>query len=58
MFNDEDFGKKPKQIKDLEPMSLDELDDYIAQMKEEIERARREIDKKKLHMATASSIFK
>ena len=39
-------------------MSLDELEAYIGEMKEEIERAELEITRKKSHMNAASSLFK
>ena len=58
MFDDENFGKVPAKPKDLEPMSLDELDDYIVALKDEIVRAESEIERKKKHMAAASSVFK
>lgn len=58
MFNDEDFGKKPPALKNLEPMSLNELSHYIEEMKGEIVRAESEIKRKKAHMDAASSIFK
>jgi uncharacterized small protein (DUF1192 family) len=57
---DEDFdpkAKKPK-LKNLEPLSLDELEDYITALKTEIERAQTEIGRKKAHAAAASSFFK
>lgn len=58
MFDEEEFGKKPAQKKDLEPFSLDELDDYVEQLKEEITRTQEEKKRKKAHMASASSVFK
>ena len=58
MFDDEDVQKKPKSVKDLEPMSLDELAQYIEDLEEEIIRTKAEIERKKTHMDAASSIFK
>lgn len=58
MFDDEDFGKKPAQPKNLEPMSLEELKTYIEDLKEEILRAEDEIIRKKQHLEAASSVFK
>lgn len=59
MFDDElEPQKKVKTLKDLEPMSLDELQFYIKDMKDEILRAEQEIERKKTHMEAASSIFK
>lgn len=49
-------AKKPK--KNLDPLSLDELNDYIQEMKDEIVRAEAEIARKKAHIAAASSFFK
>tara|TARA_B100000686_G_scaffold351584_1_gene450790 strand:+ start:539 stop:715 length:177 start_codon:yes stop_codon:yes gene_type:complete len=50
--------KEIKQKLDLEPMSIEELLNYIAEMKEEISRVESEIDKKKDHRAGVESIFK
>ncbi len=47
--------KKPK---DLEVMSIDALEDYIAEMEAEIERARAEIAAKKDHRSAAEDVFK
>ena len=49
---------RPPQKKNLEVMSLDELDDYIAELKAEIARVEQEISKKRDHMSSADSIFK
>lgn len=59
MFDDENEPrKKPSSFKDLERLSLDELDEYIAELKAEIVRAEEDIKKKKAKMAAASSFFK
>ena len=60
MFDDLDLAPlKPKKVlKNLEPMSLDELGEYINGLKEEIQRAELEIARKKTHMTAASSLFK
>ena len=58
MFDEEEFGKKPVGPKDLEPLSLDELGDYIADLKAEIARSEGEIERKKAHMNAAASVFK
>ncbi|MDY0029010.1 MAG: DUF1192 domain-containing protein [Pseudobdellovibrionaceae bacterium] len=57
---DEDLPKKNKAggIKNLEPMSLDELRVYISDLKLEIDRAELEIARKSAHMNAASSLFK
>lgn len=59
MFDD-DLGpasKKPSP-KNLEPMSIDELENYIMELKAEIVRTEGEIKRKKAHQAAAASIFK
>lgn len=59
MFDDENEPlKKAPAIKNLEPMSIDELQAYIEDMKEEITRTEQEIARKRAHMYAASSIFK
>ena len=58
MFEEEEFGKNTVGPKNLEPCSLDELSDYIEELKIEISRAEAEIDRKKAHMDAASSVFK
>lgn len=58
MFNDDDTSKRKTGPKNLEPMSLDELEKYIAELKEEIVRTEAEITRKKAHAAAAASIFK
>jgi uncharacterized small protein (DUF1192 family) len=49
---------KPVPPKDLEPLSLEELRDYIAAMQAEIARAQAMIDAKSDHRSTAESVFK
>jgi len=59
MFDDENEPRrKAPTVKNLEPMSVDELGRYIADMKAEIIRAQEEIKRKQAHMDAASSIFK
>ena len=59
MFDDDlEPQKRAKPVKNLEPMSFDELAEYIEEMKQEITRAEAEITRKKAHMAAAASIFK
>ncbi len=50
--------KRPAQKKNLDVMSLDELQDYIAALKEEIARAEAEIAKKQDHRSSADAFFK
>ncbi len=49
--------KKPK-LKNLSDMSVDELEGYIAGMKDEIARVEAEIVRKKAHKDAASRFFK
>jgi len=58
MFDEELPGKKPSAPKNLEPMSVDELNAYIADLKGEISRVEAEIAKKQAHKSTADSFFK
>jgi uncharacterized small protein (DUF1192 family) len=59
MFDDENEPvKKTPQIKNLEPLSIDELQNYIQEMKSEIIRTEEEIKRKRAHLDAASSIFK
>jgi uncharacterized small protein (DUF1192 family) len=59
MFED-DLDPKTKKTarKNLEPMSIEELERYIVSMTDEIARVKAEIDRKKAHLAAASSFFK
>ena len=59
MFDDDlEPQKKPTIQKNLEPMSLDELKNYIQEMQTEIVRTEAEIKKKQAYMDAASSVFK
>ena len=60
MFKDDNDKPKnqPKAPKNLDPLSIDELENYIEDLKAEITRVEAEIDKKKAHKDAASSIFK
>ena len=48
----------PKPKRDLDPMSIQELQEYIAEMHEEIERVRAEIAKKEAHRSGVEALFK
>ena len=48
----------PKPKRDLDPMSIEELRDYIAEMNEEIERVLEEITKKETHRSGVEALFK
>ena len=59
MFDDDlEPQKQLTNIKNLEPMSLDELTYYIEELKEEIIRTEGEILRKKASMDAASLVFK
>ncbi|HPD82359.1 MAG: DUF1192 domain-containing protein [Alphaproteobacteria bacterium] len=59
MFDDDLEPKKQLNIvKNLEPMSLDELTHYIQELKDEIVRTEAEIVRKKAYLDAASSVFK
>lgn len=62
MFEDDLPLKKNKTLTidqvDLSSISVDELRGYIHDLKSEIERAEKEIDKKKAHADAASAFFK
>ena len=60
MFSDEDLDPRTKKAKlrNLDAMSVEELQDYIVQLKDEIVRVEGEVAKKQKHMNAASSLFK
>lgn len=59
MFDDDLNPQKKKQpLKNLEPMSVDELTAYVGELQAEITRAEAEIAKKKAYAQAASSFFK
>ena len=60
MFEDEDLAaqKKAPKKKDLTPLSLVELEAYIADMESEILRVRDEIAAKRRQRGGAESLFK
>lgn len=58
MFDEELPGKKPAAVKNLEPLSVDELTAYIADLKAEILRVEADIAKKQAHKSAADSFFK
>ncbi len=47
-----------KKLKDLEVMSIEALEEYIAEMEAEIERAQAEIAAKRDHRSAAEDVFK
>lgn len=59
MFDDDLEPKnKSAKLRNLEPLSIDELAAYVQDLKAEILRSEAEIAKKKAYADTASSFFK
>jgi uncharacterized small protein (DUF1192 family) len=59
MFDDDaDPRKKAPKLRNLEPMSVDELAAYVEELKAEIVRAEADIAKKKAYSEAATSFFK
>ena len=50
--------KQPKPKRDLDPMSIEELEDYIGEIEAEIVRVRAEIARKRAHRAGADTLFR
>ena len=59
-MHDEDDLPRPAdwQPKNLEPLSIDQLDDYIRVLEGEIERVRADIAAKKAKLNSAEAFFK
>ena len=57
---DEEDSVRPKgwQPKNLEPLSIEQLEDYIAVLRGEIARTEADIASKKAHMNNAEAFFK
>jgi uncharacterized small protein (DUF1192 family) len=59
MIEDDNLPQNmPKPKRNLDPMSIEELHEYIVEMEEEIERVRGEIAKKEAHRAGVDALFK
>jgi uncharacterized small protein (DUF1192 family) len=60
MFEDEDIAaqKQAPKKKDLTPLSIAELEDYIAEMEAEILRVREALAAKRRQRGGAESLFK
>lgn len=50
--------KKKPQLRNLDPLSVEELENYIAEMKAEILRVEQKIAAKKAHLSAAAGLFK
>ncbi|MGB0630787.1 MAG: DUF1192 domain-containing protein [Alphaproteobacteria bacterium] len=57
-INDDLPQNMPKPKRDLDPMSIEELNGYIDEMHEEIDRVRAEIAKKEAHRSGVEALFK
>lgn len=59
-MDEEDLQPQPRKpdLKNLEVMSVEALEDYIAELEAEILRVRAEIDKKQSAKSTAESVFR
>lgn len=58
MFDDELPLKKQVPVKNLEPLSINELNAYIEELQAEIERVQADIKKKEAHKSAADTFFK
>ena len=58
MENDDLPLRPPKPKRDLDPMSIDELEEYIGEMETETARVRAEIARKRAHRAGADTLFR
>lgn len=59
MIEDDNLPQNmPKPKRNLDPMSIEELHEYIVEMEEEIKRVRGEIAKKEAHRAGVDALFK
>jgi uncharacterized small protein (DUF1192 family) len=50
--------KKPATLRDLEPLSIAELEGYIEELKTEIKRVEAKIAAKRSHLGAAAAFFK
>jgi uncharacterized small protein (DUF1192 family) len=57
-LNDLEPRNRPPQKKNLDSMSVGELEDYVAELEAEIARARTAIAGKQGHRSSAEALFK
>ena len=50
--------KGPKKLRELDSLSIGELEEYIAELEAEIHRVREDIEKKQRHRAGVEGLFK
>ena len=59
MFDDDDAPRNmPKPLKNLESLSVEDLQDYIRDLQVEVQHAETELKKKKDYSANLDSFFK
>ncbi len=58
VMDEEEFSKPKPEVRNLEPMSIEELEDYISELKAEISRVEADIKAKKQHHADADQVFR
>ena len=60
MISDDDLDPKTRRVKarPLDNLSVPELKDYIASLKDEIARAEADLQKKEKYKSAADSLFK
>ncbi|MDE0057112.1 MAG: DUF1192 domain-containing protein [Defluviicoccus sp.] len=59
-MDEEDLApqKAPAKLRELDSLSIEELEEYIAELEAEIRRVRADIDKKQRHRAGVEGLFK
>jgi uncharacterized small protein (DUF1192 family) len=57
-MDDLDPKTKKPQKRNLEPLGVAELENYIGELREEIARVEADIARKKKHLSVAESLFK
>ena len=50
--------KGPAKLRDLDSLSIEELEEYIEELEGEIRRVREDIDRKQRHRAGVEGLFK
>lgn len=57
-IEEEEKANKKQRVKNLEEMSIEALEEYIAQLEAEIARTREKIEEKEMAKNNAESVFK
>ena len=50
--------KAPAKLRDLDSLSIEELEEYIAELETEIRRVRADVDRKQRHREGVEGLFK